>query len=378
MISVYWFLVFLIVYPYLVYPFLLMLCSRLFGITHLPGTTGDTPDVAVVISAFNEEKHIVARIENLLQQTYPEQHLTIYIGCDGCNDRTAALVREMNHPRVVLFDYPKNRGKISVLNDMLSEVTQAIVVLSDANTYYKPDAIQKLLRHFEDQSIGGVCGELHLYDKATGHNQDGLYWKLEQKLKFHEARLNAYLGANGAIYAIRRKLFKPLPEDTITDDFTLFMQIALEGHRTCYDVEAVAEEEVAPDVSGEYGRRVRIGTGNYQAFFRLLTLFQGKQKWRLFTYVSHKVIRWFTPQFMVMVLILNLLLLDQWFYQLLLVLQILLYSGAYVLMNRPDKMKLPGSVRLAVFFVSMNLALGHGFIRFVSGRSQGAWSRTQR
>lgn len=388
--NLFWLLVFLIIYTYLFYPLVLLGISGI--LQSLQNTSGlpnpkehsaikseDYPSVAVVIAAFNEEKHIIERIHNLLTQDYPTDKLTVYIGSDGSTDRTAELVHTLKDERLVFFDYAVNRGKVSVLNDLMHNVTQSIVVFSDANAFFKPDALKKLTCHFiNDSTIAGVCGELQLVNAQKSDNQDGLYWKLERFLKFHEGKINGYLGANGAIYALRREHCHPLPTDTIIDDFMMFMNTALGGHQLIYDAEAIAEEEIVTDMSGEYGRRVRIGAGNYQAFFRLLGIFKPAQKWRLFTYTSHKVIRWFTPHFMVLLLILNIFLLDQWLYQLLFLAQLLLYLMVFIVVKYKKHQLLPALINLSVFLITMNLALGHGFIKYLLGNAQGAWNRTER
>ncbi|NOT83482.1 MAG: glycosyltransferase family 2 protein [Methylococcaceae bacterium] len=337
------------------------------------------PAVAVVIAAFNEEKHIIERINNLLAQNYPVDKLTLYIGSDGSTDDTVALVNTIKDKRVVLFDYAVNRGKVSVLNDLLTHINQTVVVFSDANAFFKPDALKKLTRHFVgNNAIAGVCGELQLIDGQKGDNQDGLYWRLERFLKFHEGKINGFLGANGAIYALRREHCQPLPADTIIDDFMLFMNVALAGHQLIYDNEAIAEEEIVTDRSGEYRRRVRIGAGNYQAFFRLLSLYHPKQKWRILTYSSHKVIRWFTPHFMLLLLILNVLLLGKLLYKLIFIAQLLVYITVFVIVKYKKNQPLSALINLPVFLITMNFALGHGFINYIFGNANGAWKRTER
>jgi cellulose synthase/poly-beta-1,6-N-acetylglucosamine synthase-like glycosyltransferase len=387
--TLFWLLVFLILYTYLFYPIVLLSISSIIQGTQdsvymfdkkerRGGDAIDWPTVAVVISAFNEEKHIVGRIQNLLAQDYPADKLKIYIGSDGSTDNTVALASSIKDDRLLLFDYPVNRGKVSVLNELLSNVKQSVVVFSDANAFFQPDALKKLTRHFVGGHIAGVCGELNLVNKNSGDNQDGVYWRLERFLKFHESKINGFLGANGAIYALKRECCRPLPVDTIIDDFTMFMRAALEGHKTLYDAEAVAEEEIVSTMSGEYGRRVRIGTGNYQAFFRLLQAFHPKHKLRVFTYISHKVIRWFTPHFMLMLLIINTLLLAQPFYQLLFMMQLLLYLTVFGIVNFKKNHRFPALIALPVFLITMNVALAHGFVNYVFVNNTGTWKRTER
>lgn len=388
--NLFWLLFFLIVYTYVFYPIILLLIS---GATQGVQDSAylfhkqerraiDTeawPTVAVVIAAFNEEKHIVERIDNVLAQDYPADKLTLYVGSDGSTDSTATLVKTIKDKRLVFLDYKFNRGKVSVLNELLSSVNQAVVVFSDANAFFHHDALKKLTRHFvKGDDIAGVCGELQLIHSQQGDHQDGLYWRLERFLKLHEGKINGFLGANGAIYALRREYCQPLPTDTIIDDFVMFMRVALGGHTLIYDAEAIAEEDIVTDMSGEYARRVRIGSGNYQAFFRLLRVFHPDQKWRILTYLSHKVIRWFTPHFMLLLLMLNVLLLDQLLYALILVAQIAVYLTVFIVVRYKKKQILPVYINLPVFLIVMNVALGHGFLRYVLGNTLGAWKRTAR
>jgi len=385
----FWLLVFLICYTYLFYPLILLVISGMnqglsdsFYVFNKADrrrlNSAQDLTVAVVIAAFNEEKHVVERINNLLSQDYPKAKLKIYIGSDGSSDNTVKLVKNIKDERVILFDFPENRGKVSVLNELLENITESVVVYSDANTFFKPDAIKKLIRHFEDNEIAGVCGELQLVDVDSSDNKDSAYWKLERFLKYHEGKINGFLGANGAIYALRRENCSSLPTDTIIDDFTMFMNVGLSGKKVIYDIEAIAEEEVAPNMAGEYKRRVRIGMGNYQAFFRMLNALHPKQKWRAFTYFSHKVVRWFTPHFMLSLLLINLLLLDEFIYQILFGLQVLLYLTTFIVVNFYSDRQLPSIIRLPIFLVNMNVALGHGFIKYTVGNSEGTWQRTER
>ncbi|PCJ16900.1 MAG: glycosyl transferase family 2 [Gammaproteobacteria bacterium] len=335
------------------------------------------PSVAVVLSAYNEEKHIVERVENLLALDYPADKLRFYIGCDGCSDETVSRLSEYRqNPRIALFDYEANRGKTSVLNDLLSEVSESITVFTDANTNFRADAVRMLVRHFNDQSVGAVCGELDFTLLESGDNQDGLYWRLEKLLKFNESRLGGLLGANGAIYAIRTDLYQPLALDCVIDDFMVVFGISQQGLRVKYDSEAVALEEEAPSSKDEYLRRVRIGAGNYQVFFRNLGLFKMQHPMLLFCYFSHKVVRWFTPHLLALVFLCNLILLDQVFYQLSFGIQLFLYLSVYRV--HKTSWQPPGLLKLPIFLLYMNVALGHGFLRYISGRSSATWERTAR
>lgn len=387
----FWSSIALILYCYLFYPVVLLMVSALYQLRRdvtflfakrerrVAGEETIIPDVAVVIAAYNEEKDIGDRVKNLLSQDYPADKVKIYIGSDGSSDRTVDILNGFCDDRLQIFPFEENRGKISVLNDLISRVDdQSIIVLSDANTFFEEDVITKLVRHFTDDEVGAVCGELCLVDGESKENKDGLYWRYERLLKFHEGRIGGLLGANGANYAIRRNLYDPLPIDTIVDDFTIVMNVALKGYKVKYDAEAIAIEEVAPDVSSEFGRRVRIGAGNYQAFMRYAKFLFPRPSTLYFSYLSHKVLRWFVPHLMLLAIVTNAALMEQAFYLYLFGAQIGFYLFVLLTYLLKNRLSLPGIVMFPLFIVAMNIALGAGFLRFIRGKSRGTWSRTAR
>ncbi len=382
--------VILIAYTYLLYPVLLITVSSLHRVARSLSRghssdvlrnekTGDWPAVTVVFSAFNEESCIGERVRNLLALDYPEDLLVVVAGSDGSTDRTAEILRSFNDRRVRPRLFAENRGKISVLNELMAEVETSIVVLTDANTRFAPDAVKHLVAHFVDSKVGVVCGELRLLDSENAENRDGLYWRYEQKLKRNESRLGALLGANGAIYAIRRGLYNPLPRDTIVDDFQIVMNVSRQGYRVLYEPRAKATEEVAPTLENERGRRVRIGAGNYQALLRTGWALNPLLGFRFLAYLSHKVIRWFVPHLMMLAWISNALLLDQPLYLLTFLAQNAAYLMAWLGYRRQKAGKPVGLfISLLTFFVTMNIALFHGFLKFLRSDLQGTWQRTER
>jgi len=342
-------------------------------------TDADLPAVAIVISAFNEERHIVQRIENILALDYPADRLRAYIGSDGSRDRTAELMAQFDDPRLCLLPFEQNRGKANVLNDLVSRVAEPIVAFSDANTFFQPDALRRLVAGFADPKVGAVTGELRLMGSG-GDNQDSLYWRIEQFLKFFEARIGALLGANGAIYAIRRELWKPLEPDTICDDFCVAMNVSATGRRVLYEPRAWAEEDTPERIGEEYRRRVRIGIGNFQALIRHPEYLLRTSKATAFAYVSHKVLRWTAPHLLLLALAGSFVLaIDSPVWVLLSLAQALGYLGAAMALNLTNRgVKLPKLVRLAAFLFALNWAFLVASIRYVRGSYSGAWGRSSR
>lgn len=383
----FWIAIFLIVYSYLFYPIILLALSKLFAKKredYVLNTfkTDELPSVSVVISAFNEETCIAERIRNLLELDYPHDRLHIFIASDGSTDNTDTILQSFSDPRLSIICFEKNRGKINVLNDLLERVSEHITVFSDANTMFEADAVLNLVKPFSDNQVGAVCGELNLIDTFSGDNKDNLYWKYEQFLKSHESKLDALLGANGGIYAIRTKLYEPLPNNTIIDDFCIVMNVAKRKYKIIYNKQALATEEIAPTLKEEASRRIRIGAGNYQSLSRLKWLLHPGYKWRWFSYLSHKVIRWFVPHLMIITVLLNLVLLYHvdMVYVALMIGQLIFYS-LWILGKFEIFKSIPvigNLISLVTFFVSMNISLFRGYIRFLSNNLSATWQRTSR
>jgi len=374
-----WACVALIGYAYVLYPMVVWGLSRIFGrVPESPAMAGaDLPGVSVLIAAHNEEQVIAGRIENALALDYPPDRLEIVVASDGSSDGTASIVRGLAERRVRLLTSPLRRGKAPVLNAAFRALRGEIVLLPDANTFMDPDALRRMVRWFANPRVGVVCGRLVLTDRATGQNVDGLYWRYETFLKRCEGRLGALLGANGAIYAVRCSCFTGIRSDTIVDDLVIPLVTRLRsGCATVYDDTAVAREETPPDLRSEFRRRSRIGAGGFQSMSRLWRLLGPRQGWIAFTFLSHKVLRWLCPFWMIGALAANVALVHEPFYRMTLFGQLLGYGlSAFGLVAGQHAPKL---LRLATMFTTMNAALLVGFWLWASGGQRGIWQRTAR
>jgi cellulose synthase/poly-beta-1,6-N-acetylglucosamine synthase-like glycosyltransferase len=227
--------------------------------------------------------------------------------------------------------------------------------------------------------VVAVCGKLDLVDPATGGNVDSLYWRYENFLKQHEDRLGALLGANGAVYAIRRSQYVPIPADTIIDDFVLPLGMKLRyGGEIIYDEQAIATEETPPHVADEFRRRARIGAGGFQSLSFLWPLVLPSSGWTSWAFVSHKLLRWLAPLFLLVALAASALLLAEPIYRVLLALQVAFYAMAGLGAFIPGNGVVQRSLRLATLFASMNAALAVGFWRWLIAAQGSTWQRTAR
>ncbi|MEM6604532.1 MAG: glycosyltransferase family 2 protein [Pseudomonadota bacterium] len=383
MISLYLLGLALIVYSYAVYPLLLRVLVVRFGRFEKPIRTlarDELPHISILVAAHNEEAVIRQRVDNLLELAYPKDRIEILIASDGSTDNTEAIVREFEDPRVKLLAHSPNRGKAATLNRYVSKATGSVVVFSDANTTFEPDAAHKLANWLADPRIAAVSGSLGIRDASTGNNVDSAYWRYENLIKHLEGRLGAKLGANGAIYAIRREEYVPIPDNAIVDDFLIPLLIKIKTQGLIVYEPAAKASEVAPEhIDQEFQRRVRIGVGAYQSLSIVWSLLNPKYGWTSFCFFSHKVLRWATPLLMCMMFLISIIgLNEQPEFLYLLAGEVVLVVVAAVGLRVTSRGTIGKLLKLNSMFFAMNLALLFGWYRYVTTEQTGTWKRTER
>ena len=336
------------------------------------------PRVSIILAAYNEEHVLDHTLRNVLALDYPRDLVEIIIGSDGSTDGTVEIARRYEPEGVRVSAFRERRGKIAVINACAAQAKGDILVFSDANTLLRPDAVSKLVRHFDAPTVGAVCGELHLVTADGRLSNESLYWRYEMGLKMLESRLDSVLGANGAIYAVRKELFPSLPGNLITDDFIIPMKVRAKHFRVAYDPEAVAEEDAPVGVADEFRRRMRIGAGNWQALWHCRRLLLPWMGFVSFAFWSHKVLRWLTPFLLPVGLFGSLLLLAEPVWQVLFGLQVVFY-GAAALGCALGRLRVPvGPLKMPYYFLALNSALAIGLLRGALGVQRAAWKRTAR
>ena len=291
-------------YVYVGYPLLLRLFVWLRGarvVRH-----GDiTPTISLVISAYNEAAVIRAKVENALALDYPSELLEIAVVSDASSDQTDAIVAEYAGRGVRLIRQAERRGKTAGLNRAVPLLRGDVVVFSDANALYEPDALRKLARNFADPDVGCVTGEARYLPggQAAADVGERAYWGYEKHVKRLETALGSMVGGDGAIYAIRKPLWRELPEDMI-NDFLNPLQIVEAGWRVVYEPEAVCHEATAGSMRSEYRRRIRIVSRSWRAVFHAREVLNPRRV-GLFAWcvVSHKLLRWLTGAFVTLVFV---------------------------------------------------------------------------
>jgi cellulose synthase/poly-beta-1,6-N-acetylglucosamine synthase-like glycosyltransferase len=367
--QVFWTSILLILYAHIIYPLLLYILPEKKTFSRQGGSIGR---VAIVCSLHNEEKVIGAKIENFYCLDYPDVEL--YLGLDGCTDDTANEIRRSTRDNRVKTHEFQRSGKVSVINALLREVRQPFVIMTDANSMFKPDAVTKLMERLDD-NVGVVCGRLRLLDEE-GHSGEGLYWRLETFVKEAESHFGSVVGANGAIYLFRRELFDPLPPNTINDDFSISMRIYEKGHSVVYASDAVAEEHLTTSDREEFSRHVRDAAGHFRALIYLWRLLNPLHAKRFFFYVSHRVIRWTAPFLMLAALFSCTFLAKQIpFYCVLLAGQIAGYSVLALVHLFHIRWK---PLYILYYFMLVNAAIMTGFFKNALGYQKTIWQPTRR
>jgi cellulose synthase/poly-beta-1,6-N-acetylglucosamine synthase-like glycosyltransferase len=385
----FWIALLAVAHTYVLYPAILFLSDALDQARSSWGYLGGAerrhpaaqiglPSVSVLIAAHDEAQHIGKRIENLLGQDYPDGKLEILVGSDASTDGTDEIVRRFA-ARGVKLSTGARVGKAGVLARLLGMATGEVLVLTDANTQFERDAIRRLVQPLRDRRVGLVCGRLVLHSPLGAPVAEGAYWHLESLLKLYESRRGCVMGANGAIYVVRRQLYPPFPAGTVVDDFVAALRVLQAGYEVMYEPEAIAHEEAAPGGSAEYKRRVRIAAGCFRALWQHLGLLGPQHGFTAFALWSHKVLRWLTPQALLFALAANVLLAGRsWVYAALLGAQCASYLLAAVGLLGLAPKPLRSAAAAAAHFVEMNAALLVGFLRFSSGQQGQTWTRTER
>lgn len=372
----FWVSVAVLVYAQVGYPLLARLaalCVR----RRTPVPSGAKPRVSVIIPAYNEQRCLRAKLENTQDLEYPSDRLEIVVASDGSTDATVDIARSFE-PRIRLLEFPARRGKASVLNDAARVATGEVLCLCDANVMFHPDALAKLVARLQDPRVGAASGDVQLIsDESDFGEGEKLYYRIERRLQLDESKLGSMMGVDGGMYVVRRELFQTLPHDTILDDFVTTMRVIQQGKRVVYEPTAVATENGTPTAREEFQRRVRVSAGAAQVVKRgeCPPLSRPVELWQL---LSHKLVRWSGPLFLVTLLISSLCLLKAGrVYQIALAAQVLAY-GLALASAFSLKLRKTGPGGVAFYFAMSHVAMGFGLSKGFLNLQDVAWTRTAR
>lgn len=287
-----------VLYPYVIFPALLAALIR--KVQKTPPECVNLPTVAILVSAFKEADRIADKIHNFQSLDYPPDRIELWIGTDGSPDDTAQIVRCINAPRLHLVERKERSGKTAVLNDLASRAKADIFIFSDVNAYYRRDTVRKLVRHFEDPTVGIVSGRTIIRGRDGQAHVESAYYRFESWVKLRESSRGWLAGAIGAVYALRANLYEALPSDLI-NDLSHPCQVATMGYCCRFDPAAISEEAAGDGPGREFFRQTRMTA---QAAYVLATyiprLLRARRYGMTWVLLSHKWLRWTAGIWMIM------------------------------------------------------------------------------
>jgi len=359
----------LTIYPYLLFPLIMITLSRIVGKAWKQSDSKQR--ISVIISVFNEEGVIRAKIENSLNLLYPAELLEIIVVSDGSTDQTNQIVSSFADPRIKLAAFSDRKGKTACLNQVVPDAKGDIIVFTDANSMFPADVLLKFARNFVCEEIGLVTGWTK-YRKPGGDEESvGLYGRLEMITKQAESTISSCVGADGAVFAIRKNLYRPL-QDYDINDFVIPLNVIGQGKRVVLDQELFCIEQPGDNEAKEFRRQVRITNRTLGAIGRNIRFLNpfGFGSFAFFLF-SHKVVRFLVPfSFLGTLLTALLLANDSIFFSLFVAAQLL-----FICIGVAGILKLSNGrlIQLCSFFLLTIAAQLIGWIRWATGRADTMW-----
>lgn len=337
-----------------------------------------TPSVSLIIPVYNEERIVADKLDNSLALDYPRDKLEIVVVTDGSTDGTNRIAASYADRHIRLLFEPPRRGKIAALNRAVPLTRGEIVVFSDANAMLEPSTLRYLVRNFADERVACAGGEKRVRGDSSMQGQgESAYWRYESYLKRCDNALGAAIGAIGELFAVRRERYTALEEDCVIEDFVLSLCLIQSGWRVVFEPKAVVWEQASPSLSAEWQRRTRMAAGGFQAVGRLKGMLNPFRGLPAFQYMSHKVMRWLAPFFMIAAFMANVGLWPFAFYRWMLALQVSFYLAAVVgyLSVRIGLRWWP--LQLVFYFCFTNATALAGFYRYVTGSQPVTWEKVR-
>lgn len=367
---IFWIVFFIIFYTYIGYAGICIALAKIFG--EKVKKMDFYPEISIIIPCYNEEKIIRQKLENTLSLEYPKGKLEIIVASES-DDNTDEIVFDFKDKGVKLYTYKNRQGKTVLLYNTIPEAKGEIIVFSDANALYKKDAVKKIASNFYEDRVGAVAGCLIINnpDASAVSKGEYIYKKYETILRKANSLLGRTLNADGSIFAVRKKLYRPINPER-GDDFELVIRVLISGHASLFEPEAISYEEASVTPKAETTRKIRMVSWFLKSSFILLKEMFLKLRFDLMLQIiSHKLLRWFSPYFFIALFILNLLLWKGPFiYSVFLIIQIFLYLIGIlgILISGSEKKKAHFILGVMQYFMMFNYAFAIGTFKSLFSR----------
>jgi cellulose synthase/poly-beta-1,6-N-acetylglucosamine synthase-like glycosyltransferase len=368
----------LVVYTFAGYPAIIALLARLRP-RPVRADRDATPRVTVIVVAHNEQEIIEHKLRDTMALDYPADRLEVVAACDGSDDETA--MRAARVEGVTVLHEAERRGKLAAMNRAFDATSGDVVVFSDANNSYSPNALRELVAPFADPNVGVVTGRKAI-DDGSGRALDraeGLYWRYESKIKAWESTVGSVSAGVGEMLAFRRSAYQRPPTGMLTEDLVQVMLAGADGWRVVYVPEAVSLERASTTTEDEAVRRARLMAGAWQATWKVLPRLVRRRPGLAWQVASHKVGRLLVPWALLAIVASTLRLAPsvRWARRLLAA-QSLFYGGALAgsMLERSGRRN--RWLYLPYYFCRMNLAGLSGSLKVLVQNTGGVWERVPR
>jgi hypothetical protein len=370
----FWISLLAVIYPYALYPALLVAWNRLAGRRAPVPDPAHRPSVAVILPVHNEARRIEAKVRNLLDLDYPRESLQLVVIGDGCTDDTLERAARAGGPRLAVEALPARAGKAAALNAGLGRATGEIVVFTDAGILLDRGSLASLVGHFSDPAVGCVSGE----DYVEGGSNEGLYGRMELFVRREEARLHSIAGASGCFYGMRRALCRPFRAG-MAPDFLSVLDTVRSGHRAVCEPAARGAMTATTSQRAEFSRKTRTFLRGLTALFGNAALLNplGHPAFSFILW-SHKLMRWLGPVSLLTCLVTAFALRDELSYAVLFWGQVAFYALALGALAWPSSIGRIALARISGFFLLVNAAAGLALLQWLAGARQELWEPTRR
>lgn len=375
---------FLIVHTYVLFPYVLkILASNKSQNDLIYDRTDDLPSISILLAVYNEEQVIEQKILTTFNTNYPAHKIQFLIGSDASSDKTNEIIKSFidKYP-VQLIEFEGRTGKSGIINKLTELASADIFIMTDANVFFQEDTIYQLVKHYKNDSIAQVGGNIiNVQYKKDGISfQEKSYLSRENLIKYQEGIIwGTMIGTFGGCYSIRANAYAKVPDNFLVDDFYISMYVLEKGYKSINELDALCIEDVSNKIEEEFRRKVRISAGNFQNLNRFKGLLWPPYTGLAFSFISHKVLRWIGPILLIIAFITSAVLaIHSNYYMYLLLIQVLVYSTPII-----DKFLKALSIhikflRFANYLIMMNLALLKGMIWYFKGIKSSVWQPTQR
>lgn len=368
----------LILYAYVGYPLLLTVIA---AFRHRPAApVGYLPRLTVLISAYNEAASIVRKLKETIALEYPPELLDVLVVSDGSTDGTDELVNSIADSRIRLLRVEGRKGKTNAQNEGVRQSQGEVIVFSDATATYHRKALLYLAGNYGDPTVGAVSGRYQYFDRS-GDSPTGLgsiaFWNYENVIKTLQSRVGTLTGCSGCIYSVRKSVYTPLPAAACSD-LVEPLCIVRSGYRVVFESRALAYEETTTSSEEEFGMRVRVATRGMRGIMSVGQLLNALRfPWVAFQLISHKILRWLVPVWLLLMFCASLALAQFPAYRYLLLLQVCFYAFALLSLLVPVHRKW-NALGIPLFFITVNAAAFVGLVEILRGRRYVVWETVRK